>query len=78
MWWGHQIPVYECYDKNNSDKKIFVAARNESEAANKATSKLNISKDCLVVTQDQDVLDTWFSSALFPFAVHGWPKKVYK
>ena len=58
LWWGHQIPAW--YDK---DGKIYVA-RTEEEAFEKAgTTDL---------TQDQDVLDTWFSSALWAFTTFGW------
>ncbi|VDQ16767.1 unnamed protein product, partial [Trichobilharzia regenti] len=43
------------------------------EAVEKACSKFNCSPDCLILEQDSDVLDTWFSSQLFPFSVFGWP-----
>ena len=59
LWWGHQIPAWY-----NAEGEVFVA-RTEAEAREKAgTSEL---------TQDQDVLDTWFSSALWPFSTLGWP-----
>jgi valyl-tRNA synthetase len=59
LWWGHQIPAWY-----RSDGQVFVA-RSEAEAREKAgTNEL---------TQDQDVLDTWFSSALWPFSTLGWP-----
>ena len=54
----------------------WVAAHSESEAVNKACDWLHCSADDIDVTQDADVLDTWFSSALFPFAVFGWPDQV--
>jgi valyl-tRNA synthetase len=61
LWWGHQIPVW--YDEAG---RIFVA-RSEAEAAAKAGgAKLK---------RDEDVLDTWFSSALVPFTSLGWPEK---
>ncbi len=61
LWWGHQIPAWY-----TPDGKIIVA-RSEDEARAKAgTSEL---------TQDEDVLDTWFSSALWPFSTLGWPEK---
>ncbi len=67
IWWGHRIPAW--YDNN---KNIFVA---ESRAeALKLAKKKNKNKD-FVLTQDTDVLDTWFSSALWPFATLGWPNK---
>ena len=58
LWWGHQIPAW--YDENG---KIYVA-HNEKEA-----QKLSGS---LKLTRDEDVLDTWFSSALVPFTTLGW------
>jgi valyl-tRNA synthetase len=61
LWWGHRIPIY--YKPDGT----YVAARNLAEAIEKAgTDEL---------TQDPDVLDTWFSSALWPFATLGWPQK---
>ena len=64
LWWGHRIPAW--YD---NDGNIFVG-RNEAEV--RKTHKLD---DTVVLTQDEDVLDTWFSSALWPFATLGWPEK---
>ena len=61
LWWGHRIPIY--YKPDGS----FVAARTWDEAVARAgTDEL---------TQDEDVLDTWFSSALWPFATMGWPQE---
>jgi valyl-tRNA synthetase len=60
LWWGHQIPAW--YTKEGE----VIVARSVAEAQAKAgTSEL---------TQDQDVLDTWFSSALWPFSTLGWPE----
>ncbi len=59
LWWGHQIPAW--YD---ADGKIYVA-ETEAEAAKLADGK--------AITRDPDVLDTWFSSALWPFSTLGWP-----
>jgi len=69
LWWGHRIPAW--YSK---DKKIFVA-ENESEA--KKIAKKYYKKE-VNLKRDDDVLDTWFSSALWPFATLGWPKKTYE
>ena len=69
LWWGHRIPAW--YSK---DKKIFVA-ENENEA-NKIAKKFY--KKNVELKRDEDVLDTWFSSALWPFATLGWPKKTYE
>ena len=60
LWWGHQIPAW--YDE---DGNVYVA---ESEAAAQAKAG-----DGVALTRDEDVLDTWFSSALWPFSTLGWP-----
>ncbi len=59
LWWGHQIPAW--YDDNGN---IYVA-RNETEAQAQAGAGVKL-------TRDEDVLDTWFSSALVPFSTLGW------
>tara|TARA_Y100000590_G_scaffold306693_1_gene346139 strand:- start:9702 stop:12341 length:2640 start_codon:yes stop_codon:yes gene_type:complete len=69
LWWGHRIPAW--YSK---DKKIFVA-ENEKDASKIAKKYY---KKNVELKQDDDVLDTWFSSALWPFATLGWPKKTYE
>jgi valyl-tRNA synthetase len=61
LWWGHQIPAW--YDE---DGKVYVA-RNEAEAQAQAPGK--------TLRRDEDVLDTWYSSALVPFSTMGWPEK---
>ena len=66
LWWGHQIPAWY-----GPDKKIFVAL-NEKEANDKAKK---FYKKKIQLIRDPDVLDTWFSSGLWPFATLGWPKK---
>ncbi len=65
IWWGHRIPVW--YDTEGTP---FVA-KTESEA--QALAQIKHGKD-VKLTQDADVLDTWFSSWLWPFATLGWPK----
>ena len=69
LWWGHRIPAW--YSKDN---KIFVA-ETEIEAKKKA---YKIYKKKVDLKRDEDVLDTWFSSALWPFATLGWPQKTYE
>ena len=69
LWWGHRIPAW--YAK---DKKIFVA-ENELEA--KKIAKKYYKKN-VELKRDEDVLDTWFSSALWPIATLGWPKRTYE
>ena len=51
----------------------YVAAISEEEALEKASKKLALDKTKIKVSQDEDVLDTWFSSGLFPFSAFGWP-----
>ncbi len=63
IWWGHRIPAW--YDDNGN---IYVG-RNETEVRER--HKLDAST---ALTQDEDVLDTWFSSALWPFSTLGWPE----
>jgi valyl-tRNA synthetase len=67
IWWGHRIPAW--YDDNNN---IFVA-ENEKDALKLAKKKNK--KNNFKLQQETDVLDTWFSSALWPFATLGWPTK---
>ena len=66
LWWGHQIPAWY-----GPDNKIFVEL-NESDA--KKSAKKYYKKDVKLI-RDNDVLDTWFSSGLWPFATLGWPNK---
>jgi len=61
LWWGHQIPAW--YDENGN----YYVARSEEDAQKQAGS--------LKLTRDEDVLDTWFSSALVPFSTLGWPSE---
>ncbi len=62
LWWGHQIPVYYCAESNCEHS---FATEVEPTECIKCNSKN--------ITQDPDVLDTWFSSGLFPFSTLGWP-----
>ena len=66
LWWGHRIPAWY-----GPDEKLFVAL-SEEEALKKAQDFYG--KE-VPLKQDEDVLDTWFSSALWPFATLGWPEK---
>ena len=60
LWWGHQIPVFYCDDCEHE----FASLKDNPETCSKCASKS--------ITQDPDVLDTWFSSALWPFSTLGW------
>ena len=64
QWWGHRIPAW--YD---SEKNHYVG-KSESDVRERYGLK-----DSLKLTQDEDVLDTWFSSALWPFSTLGWPEE---
>lgn len=66
LWWGHRIPAWY-----GPDKYIFVA-RDENEAKEMAVKHYGKEVDLI---QEEDVLDTWFSSALWPFSTMGWPEK---
>jgi len=67
LWWGHRIPVWYADGTNR-----YFVARDEAEAREKAEAELGAG---VTLTQDSDVLDTWFSSGLWPFATVGWPSK---
>ena len=69
LWWGHQIPAWY-----TPEGKIIVA--NNLKEAQKICKKKY--KKNLELKRDKDVLDTWFSSALWPFATLGWPKNTYE
>ncbi len=66
LWWGHRIPAWY-----GPDGEVFVA-KDADEAAGLARAHYGRNE---VLTQDEDVLDTWFSSALWPFSTLGWPEK---
>ncbi|XP_012257189.2 valine--tRNA ligase isoform X2 [Athalia rosae] len=80
LWWGHRIPAYFVSVSDPSvpigsenDNNYWVSGRTESEAIEKAAKRFNVGVDKISLKQDPDVLDTWFSSGLFPFSVFGWP-----
>ena len=66
LWWGHRIPAW--YDNEGN---VYVG-----ESENEIRKQHNI-ENSIVLTQDDDVLDTWFSSALWPFSSLGWPDETY-
>jgi valyl-tRNA synthetase len=61
LWWGHRIPIYYC----DSTGEVWAARETPTHSPSGATD----------IRQDEDVLDTWFSSWLWPFSVHGWPEQ---
>ena len=72
LWWGHQIPAYKVVKPAQEEEKWFVG-NNLEEALAEARRELGTQD--VELEQDEDVLDTWFSSGLFPFSVMGWPNE---
>ncbi|KAM0667594.1 hypothetical protein ACQRIT_003355 [Beauveria bassiana] len=78
LWWGHRCPVYFAKVEGGSDlseEELWFSGRTKQEAEAKASAKLPGKK--FTLEQDEDVLDTWFSSGLWPFSTLGWPKKTH-
>ncbi|XP_062265343.1 valine--tRNA ligase, mitochondrial isoform X1 [Platichthys flesus] len=77
LWWGHQIPAYQVELPNCTDTKEerWVWGQSEDEARQRAAIRYGVRPEAITLTQDPDVLDTWFSSGLFPFAMLGWPEQ---
>uniref|UniRef100_A0A915A9X0 Valine--tRNA ligase n=1 Tax=Parascaris univalens TaxID=6257 RepID=A0A915A9X0_PARUN len=82
LWWGHRIPAYfvtvddpSVPAGDSDDNNYWVSAHNEGEAIEKAAKKFNVPKEKISVKWDEDVLDTWFSSGMWPFTIFGWPEK---
>ncbi len=74
LWWGHQIPAWYVISETNgeiTDNTPFIVANSEVEALEKAKQEYG---DNIKLEQDPDVLDTWFSSGLWPFSTLGWPE----
>ncbi|MDX1931411.1 MAG: valine--tRNA ligase [Capsulimonadales bacterium] len=65
LWWGHRMPLWRKSGGDPDDQASYVAARTREQAEEKAGTA--------DIEQVEDVLDTWFSSALWPFATLGWP-----
>ncbi|WFB35728.1 valine--tRNA ligase [Kiritimatiellota bacterium B12222] len=61
LWWGHRIPIYYC----DSTGEVWASRETPTESPSGATD----------IRQEEDVMDTWFSSWLWPFSVHGWPNE---
>ena len=82
LWWGHRIPAWFATMKGEVNvskgdmvnNERWIVARNVEDARKKAAAHLQCEEGEIELEQDEDVLDTWFSSGLFPFAVFGWPE----
>ncbi len=75
LWWGHQIPAWYAVSETGgeiADNTPFIVAKTEAEAQEKAISQFGKG---VKLEQDPDVLDTWFSSGLWPFSTLGWPEQ---
>jgi valyl-tRNA synthetase len=75
LWWGHQIPAWYAVSETEgeiTDSTPYFVASNEEEALEKAKSQFG---EDVKLVQDPDVLDTWFSSGLWPFSTLGWPEE---
>jgi len=75
LWWGHQIPAWYAISETGdriTDRTPFIVARNEEEATAKAIAQFGPD---VRLERDPDVLDTWFSSGLWPFSTMGWPEE---
>ncbi len=73
LWWGHQIPAWYIVSETNgeiTDNTPLIVAMNETEALNRAAEETGHEVE---LRQDPDVLDTWFSSGLWPMSTLGWP-----
>ncbi|XP_077317271.1 valine--tRNA ligase isoform X2 [Lithobates pipiens] len=82
LWWGHRIPAYfvtindpSVPPGEDTDGKYWISGRSEEEARQKAAKQFNVAPAKVTLKQDEDVLDTWFSSGLFPFSIFGWPNE---
>ncbi|KYR02811.1 hypothetical protein DLAC_00277 [Tieghemostelium lacteum] len=79
LWWGNEIPVYKVHFRNQivkdeeSDSDVWVAGKTKEEVIQKVQNQYKCSIDEFTLHQDPDVLDTWFSSSLFPISSLGWP-----
>jgi valyl-tRNA synthetase len=75
LWWGHQIPAWYAVSETGgqiTDETPFIIAHNGAEARIQAEAKFGPN---MQLEQDSDVLDTWFSSGLWPFSTLGWPEQ---
>ena len=78
LWWGHRIPAWFVVSETGgviTDSTPYVVARDAAEARAKAEAQFSGGTHAqpLVLEQDPDALDTWFSSGLWPFSTLGWP-----
>eukprot|EP00755_Sulcionema_specki_P013659 Sspe_Gene.8944::Locus_3009_Transcript_1_1_Confidence_1.000_Length_3269::g.8944::m.8944/K01873/VARS, valS; valyl-tRNA synthetase len=82
LWWGHRIPAYECSIEGKpirpDEAENWIIGKSEEEVREKAKAKFGLSDEQMAkleLRQDEDVLDTWFSSGLLPHSALGWPNR---
>ena len=84
LWWGHRIPAYHVsvpsdpsFATHSTDENVFwVTGNDAADALIQAHRRFpHVPTAAIVLRQDEDVLDTWFSSGLFPFSTMGWPEQ---
>lgn len=82
IWWGHRLPVYYCRNCHGEEKKSIIGSAEENEDKNEKGVIVSRErpKKCFYcgatdIYQDKDVLDTWFSSWLWPFSTMSWPEE---
>jgi valyl-tRNA synthetase len=81
LWWGHRIPAYLTKvegiidQPNTNNQDHWAVGRSEEDVLEQVAKKHGVTKDKVTLIQDPDVLDTWFSSGLFPFYTLGWPNE---
>jgi valyl-tRNA synthetase len=80
LWWGHRIPAYRVQVAgappfDDADPRAWVVARTPEAALRLAAERCGAAEGAVTLVQDEDVLDTWFSSGLFPFSTFGWPNE---
>lgn len=80
LWWGHRVPAYfvkiEGEEHDSMNDEMWVSGQDEAAARVEAERKFPGKK--FTLEQDPDVLDTWFSSGLWPFSTQGWPEKTFE
>mmetsp|Transcript_11473 Transcript_11473/g.29318 ORF Transcript_11473/g.29318 Transcript_11473/m.29318 type:complete len:1087 (+) Transcript_11473:104-3364(+) len=80
LWWGHRIPAYFITIEggpvgSDEEDKFWVSASTEAEAKKMAAERFGVDPKVISLRRDEDVLDTWFSSGIFPISIFGWPDK---
>lgn len=79
LWWGHRIPAYmvkipgKLDNPDSANKEHWVVGKTYEDALERAAKKFKVNKSKVTLIQDEDVLDTWYSSGILPFSALRWP-----